>query len=293
MIMEKMEDYLREPSLHPDLDALLMPPVEAFEHVILYGAAGVGKYTQALRILRNYSDHNLKYEKKVAVEHNDSMYMIKLSDVHFEVDMELLGNAPKPLWHEIYTQMKEISNCARTPHRIVLCKNFHKIDQELLDVFYSYMQDSLKFIILTEAVSFIPLAVTCRCKMVPVMKPTLEAYKSCGYDRFPVLTIKDAVGCEVRNSVDTFCEKLWPMLTDPATTVLKLREELYTALVYDLDVDACIWYFVRRAMGVLAETRQHELLEHTAEILRRHRNNYRPIYHLETFVNLLSKLLYV
>lgn len=291
--MEKMEDYLREPSLHPDIDDLALPPLEEFEHVILYGAAGVGKYTQALRFLRRYSDHNLKYEKKVAVEHNDSAYMIKLSDVHFEVDMELLGNAPKPLWHEIYTQVKEISNCARTPHRIVLCKNFHKIDQELLDVFYSYMQDTLKFILLTEAVSFIPSTVTCRCKVIPVAKPTLQAYQRCGCNRLPVLTIKDAVGAQVRDPVDVFCEKLWPMLADPATTVLKLREELYTALVYDLDADACLWYLARRAMAVLDEVGQRDLLEYTAEILRRHRNNYRPIYHLETFVNFLSKLLYV
>ncbi len=290
--MEKMEDYLKEPSLHPDLDALPLPASDGFENVILYGGAGVGKYTQALRFLRRYSAHDLKYEKKVAVEHNEAVYMIKLSDVHFEVDMELLGNAPKPLWHAIYSQIKDISNCARM-HRIVLCKNFHKIDQELLEIFYSYMQENLKFVILTESVSFIPLAVTCRCKMIPVERPTLEAYQSCGCERYPVATIKDAKGPVSTDPVVVFCDKLWPMVTDSKTTIVKLREDLYTALVYDLDVDACFWNLTSRAMPLLDEAGQHKLLDQTGEILRRFRNNYRPIYHLETFMNLLSELLYV
>jgi len=272
--MEKMEDYLKEPSFHPELEDLAMPPLEAFENVILYGAPFVGKYTQALKMVRCYSSHKLKYEKKVSVDYNGAGYMVKLSDVHFEVDMDLLGNSPKPLWHEIYTQIKEISKCARTPHRIVICKNFHKIDQELLEIFYSYMQDDLKFILLTEAVSFIPTAVTARCKLVPVERPV-------------------AVTEGGKDPVEVFCEKLWPMLTDKDATVVKFREELYTALTYDLDVDAILWCLARRAVPLLSEVKQNDLLDRTVEILRRHRNNYRPIYHLETFVNLLAGLLYV
>ena len=287
--MEKMEDYLQEPSLHPDLDVLPFPSLEKFENVILYGAPGVGKYTQALRFLRRYSDHGLKYEKKVVVEYNDSSYMIKVSDVHFEVDMEQLGNTAKPLWHEIYLQVKEIANCSPT-HKIVICKNFHKIDQELLEIFYSYMQDNIKFILLSEAVSFIPKAVRCRCKIIPVPRPTLEQYLECGVARIPTLSIKDA-GDDVRNPVDVFCDKIWPLMRE--STIVKLREELYTVLVYDIDVDECFWNLTKRAFPLLDEEKQSTLLTKTGEILRRYRNNYRPIYHLETFVNLLTLLIYV
>jgi hypothetical protein len=288
--MEKMEDYLQKPSLHPDLDELLLPPLDKFENVILYGAPGVGKYAQALRFLKRYSDHGLKYEKKVVVDYNDSPYVIKVSDVHFEVDMEQLGNTAKPLWHEIYVHVKEIANCC-PKHKIVLCKNFHKIDQELLDIFYSYMQDNIKFILLTEAVSFIPKAVVCRCKIVPVPRPSVEKYEECGVPRLPTLSIKDAFGDNVRDPVDVFCDKLWPLLRD--STIVKLREELYNALVYDIDVDECFWNLTKRAMPLFDEEKQGRLLTETGEILRRYRNNYRPIYHLETFVNLLTLLLYV
>jgi hypothetical protein len=288
--MEKIEDYLQEPSLHPNLDEFPMPPIEQFENVILYGPAGVGKYTQALRFLRKYSDHGLKYEKKVVIDHNDSLYVIKVTDVHFEVDMEQLGNASKPLWHEIYCHIKEISNCARN-HHIVLCKNFQKIDQELLEIFYSYMQDTLKFILLTDAVSFIPMAVTCRCKLIPVPRPILQDYVRCGASRMPVLSIKDATGEPVANPVHVFGDKLWPLMLDPGTTISKLREELYVVLVYDLDVDEFMWYLLKKSN--LDEERTQILLSETANILQRYRCNYRPIYHLETFVNVLSRLLYV
>jgi len=44
---------------------------------------------------------------------------------------------------------------------IIVCKNFHKIHSELLDVIYSYFQKNfnnifLHFILITEHVSFLP-----------------------------------------------------------------------------------------------------------------------------------------
>ena len=65
---------------------------------------------------------------------------------------------------------------------ILVCKNFHKIHSELLDIFYSYMQNmkhknlNLKYILLTEHVSFIPDNILERCKIISFNRPTKTKY---------------------------------------------------------------------------------------------------------------------
>ena len=52
--------------------------------------------------------------------------------------------AAKLLWHEIYTHIVDIIEQYKT-HQVIVCKNFHKINNDLLKVFYSYIQDSRQY----------------------------------------------------------------------------------------------------------------------------------------------------
>ena len=81
--MEKFDDYLTlsdQANLHPEINVSCIP-----RHLILYGPSGVGKYTQMLRIVRNYSTNKLKFEKKIQTT-TDPVFILKISDVHYEVD---------------------------------------------------------------------------------------------------------------------------------------------------------------------------------------------------------------
>ena len=55
----------------------------------------------------------------------------------------------------------DVCNTMKKNTVIILCKNFHKIHPELLDIFYSYIHDiphkniNFKYIFLTENISFI------------------------------------------------------------------------------------------------------------------------------------------
>jgi hypothetical protein len=67
---------------------------------------------------------------------------------------------------------------------ILVCKNFHMIHSELLEVFYSYIQEynnphtaiQLKFIILTEHISFIPNNILNSCEVVSIGRPSNDNY---------------------------------------------------------------------------------------------------------------------
>lgn len=57
-------------NLHPELDYIkneLPKNINDFKNIIIYGAPGVGKYTQVLSILCQYSPTKLKYDKKIYI----------------------------------------------------------------------------------------------------------------------------------------------------------------------------------------------------------------------------------
>src|SRR6056300_1063614 len=153
-------------------------------NLILTGPTGIGKYTQALKIIEKYSDTGLKYEKKITCSYEKQPYIFKISDIHYEIDISMLGCNSKQLWHEIFFQIIDIVTIKQRKDAIILCKNFHTINSELLDIFYSYMQHNkinpninLKFIIITEHISFIPYNILNNCISINYKRPEINKYK--------------------------------------------------------------------------------------------------------------------
>lgn len=185
------DDYIqkhKKHSMHPKITELynkFPSTIHNLKNLIFYGTAGVGKYTQVLSCIQKYSPSELKYEKRLTVNYDKEQYLIKMSDIHFEIDMSLLGCNAKMLWNEIYTQIIDVivSSTSHNQVGIMVCTNFHKINSELLDNFYSYMQGinsvRLKYIILTEHVGFIPDNILHNCRIIHVPKPSLTNYNKC------------------------------------------------------------------------------------------------------------------
>ena len=137
-----------------------------------------------LSILK-YSPSELKYDKKMCVTFDKNNYFYKISDIHVEIDMALLGCNSKLLWNDIYNHILDILSARQNHIGIIVCKNFHKIHSELLDIFYSYLQTlnhkniHLHYVFVTENISFIPDNILDRCKIIPVKRPNKTAYKKC------------------------------------------------------------------------------------------------------------------
>ena len=186
------DDYIasnHSESLHPKIEKIFKnsfpEKVENLKNIILYGPKGVGKYTQALQCIKKYSNSELKYEKRLTINSNKENFIIKISDIHFEVDMSLLGCNSKVLWNDIYNQITDVVSTRTDTTGIILCKYFHKIHSELLDIFYSYMQRQsfnkikLIFIIVTEHISFIPDNILNNSQIISIPRPSLGYYNKC------------------------------------------------------------------------------------------------------------------
>lgn len=181
--ISSVEKFNIHPELLPTWDRF-PKHISKLENMIIYGPPGVGKYSQVLYLLKKYSPSQLKYDKKIIAQTDKHQFAYSISDIHYEIDMSLLGCNSKILWHEIFFQIVDIISVKTEKYGILICKNFHHIHSELLEIFYSYIQQynhsqtniKIIFFIITENISFIPNTITQSSHILRIGRPTSENY---------------------------------------------------------------------------------------------------------------------
>lgn len=279
------EEYIsavNQYNIHPDLtDAIKKPDFSQLGNLIFYGPSGVGKYSQILWFLKPYSPSELKYDKRITMQNDKYTYTYRISDIHYEIDMSLLGCNSKMIWHEIFQQIVDIISMKTIKTGIIVCKNFHSIHNELLDNFYSYMQQynhhnqsiQVKFILMMEHISFLPNCILDNCRTICVKRPKREAYDmvsrlnkhpldfykngvsstsfSPDIDTRDILNIKEVYMCNLlkkgesppKEIFNIICNTIIQDMTNPKNMIItEFRDSVYDILIYNLDVADCLWY---------------------------------------------------
>jgi len=304
----KFEDYINNSesnNLHPKINKIIndeypnINNIKEMKNTIIYGPSGVGKYTQSLCLIKKYSNSNLKYEKKIVCESEKKEYIIKISDIHYEIDMSLLGCKPKKVWNDLYNIITDSIIAKNNKQGIILCKNFHDIDNELLDVFYSYMekinnrQIELKYILLTEQLSFIPINIIDYCNVININRPSKKQYRLCfnkNINKYNNNTnLKNIISdINIIPKHEKICNDLINMIIYMNTlNYVELRNKLYEILTYNLNIEECLWYILNN-IGITNEGKSDVMLK-IYPFLQYYNNNYRPIYHLEVIIFYLIK----
>jgi len=310
------EEYINENNrldLHPKLDKIYKKfpnELHKLKNVIFFGPNGIGKYTQMLKSIKKYSPTDLKYEKKISLIFNKQQYFFKISDIHYEIDMSLLGCNSKLLWHEIYQQIIDIISAKSDKCGIIVCKYFHDIHSELLDNFYSYMQQNnstsidLKFIILTEEISFIPDNILNCCEIISISRPTKTLYVKCIKNKLPTkLKLENITNIKILHIYNEdlmlqykiICNKIINNLINiNELQFLKFRDILYDIFIYNLDISDCIWYIISSLIEQkkIESEQLSQILFKTYCFFQYYNNNYRPIYHIENYLLYLAKLIH-
>ena len=188
-----------------------------------------------------------------------------MSDIHFEVDMSLLGCNSKILWNDIYNQINDVVSTRTNTYGIILCKYFHKIHSELLDIFYSYMQSQslnkikIIFIIITENISFIPDNIINNAQIISIPRPKISNYVKCFATKTAIndqlksntitniSNIKNVIThiSSLTNPHECICNAIIENIKNPdKIEFLTFRDILYDILIYELDINECIWYIL-------------------------------------------------
>jgi hypothetical protein len=315
------EDYINNVTsynLHPQLTKTYdkFPQcIQNLKNLILFGPPGTGKYSQCLFIIKKYSASSLKYEKKANITYNKDPFFFKISDIHYEIDMSLLGCNSKQLWHEIYMLIIDI--ISTKPHKsgIIVCKNFHNINNELLEIFYSYMQSNnyshlnITFFIITEEYSFINDNILNLCNTINIPRPSKTQYNKIIRNNFILNSTKNGNSNEnfiklnqndktinisniknINNNQPYYkllCDKiLTHILNYNEINLLQFREIVYEILIYEMNIYSVIWYILQVLINeekILTSTNITKTLIKTFEFLKYYNNNYRPIFHLENY----------
>jgi len=310
------EEYINENNrlnLHPKLDKLYEKfplHLQSLKNLVFFGPNGTGKYTQMLKSIKKYSPSELKYEKKISLTYNKQQYFFKISDIHYEVDMSLLGCNSKLLWHEIYQQIIDIISAKTEKSGIIVCKYFHDIHSELLENFYSYMQKNndtvidLKFILITEEISFIPDNILNCCEIININRPTKTLYVKCIKSKLPTklkpenitnIKVLHLYNEELMLQYKIICNKIINNIINiNDLQFLKFRDVLYDIFIYNLDISDCIWYILSKLIEERRIKKQYisDILKKTYCFFQYYNNNYRPIYHVENYMLSLAKIIH-
>jgi len=306
------DEYLQKTKLHPKLTQIYDTfPANLcdFKNIIFYGPPGCGKYTQMLQCIQKYSPNRLKYEKKITVVYNQQPNTFKISDIHYEVDMSLLGCNSKVLWHEIFQTIIDIINATTEKTGIIVCKCFHKIHNELLDNFYSYMEKPMKgshisFILITENISFIPDNICECCEIIPVERPTKTAYSNCGMKLPKNWTLENITNIKMLSDIlppvrdpkhKITCDKLLKMMFSlDSFHYLHFRDTIYDIFIYHLDIGACLGYILISCIEQkkIPPDSMDDVYIALFCFFQYFNNNYRSIYHMEKYLLQLMKIIH-
>ena len=301
--------------MHPKLESVFLKnfpdSIQQLKNVIFYGPSGVGKYTQVLRAIKKYSPSELKYEKKLSIVFNKQVYYFKISDIHYEIDMSILGCNSKLLWHDIYQQIIDIISAKPEKNGIIVCKNFHDIHSELLDNFYSYMQNNLMtsfnitFFIISEHISFLPDNIIKCCEIIHIPRPSATTYNKCiqttpKRKKMPlseITNIKNLHSDElVMDHYKIITDKIMHVIlnVEEEFKIVVFRDLLYDMLIYNLDINQCVWYIVTTLVlsNKIPQKNVSDVLINMYKFFKYYNNNYRPIYHLEYFFTYIIQVVY-
>jgi len=308
------DDYIQtanQVSLHPTLKNKFdsfPDDINNLKNVIFYGPSGVGKYTQLLLAIKKYSHSELKYEKKLTVTYNKVNYYFKISDIHFEIDMALLGCNSKLLWNDIYTNIIDVLSARTNKTGIVVCKNFHKIHSELLDCFYSYIQQNttsvnLIYFIVTEGISFIPDNIINNFHIISVPRPLKTSYNKIIGKKIPIdfnITTIHNIKSLITDTksfalnVDIYVDKLYDLMNKPNDLkFIQFRDVIYDIFIYDMEIGHVILLVLKKFFinHSLSSDMISAIYLDTFSFLQFYNNNYRPIYHLENYLySLINKI---
>ena len=241
------------------------------KHFIIYNQNFYYSYCYVLYNLNTISNSELKYSRKFYLNNNEDM-VFNISDVHIEIDFELLGVNEYNIFFEIFNHIKENIILNKSIFFIV-CLHFNEIKKELLDVFYNFLNESkIKFIFITNQISFLNNLLLKSCYIKKIKNSEIIPDYNCGYKK-NINNIKNII---INKNIELF----------------KIREILYELLIFNYNIYDCLTYLIECLINekYINENNINNVFKKYYNIIEKYNNNYRSIYHLEHFIIYLINL---
>lgn len=273
--------------------------IRNLNHMIFYGKKGIGKYSQVLNFISRYSQSELKYERKINYKYNNKYeYTFKLSDIHFEIDVEMLGCNSKILFNELFYHILDVCETTQRQNNLIVLKNFHKINSDLLDIFYSYMHTlyeknmKIVFILITENISFIPKNIVDKCSIISLSEPNIKTIKNKKIENLK--DIKLGLQKKDININSTLVNVIYKNIINyKDINFILFRDNIYDLFIYNIDVEKVIYCIIGQLVSDGYFKNDLDIILNDVYLfLKYYNNNYRPIYHVELIFFKMIKLIH-
>jgi len=168
----------------------------------------------------------------------------------------------------------------------------------------------IKFILITENISFLPENILNCCKHIKYGRPARSTYNKCLKTNIKqndevnnITNIKDLKPIKLLNKNKKYkienykliCDKIIEKIIDyNSIKYICLRDLLYDICIFDLNINDCVWYIITALTkkNLIDTHKLTHILDDTYSFLKYYNNNYRPIYHLERYILNIIKVIY-
>lgn len=241
-------------------------------HFVIYGNNYMKSYHYMLENMKILSPSNLSFSRKTTIETSNQNIVLPMSDIHLEIDFELLGVNEYALFFEIYHHLTE-NIVLNKKKLLVVCLHFDQIKKELMEVFYNFLNnDRVVFVFIVKDI----------CYMHPyILKKSV---------------IKKCKNNDSSNSSVQFHSKIDAMIPhiihENQWSFFQWREKLYELLILNYNIHDCFSYLIECLVkqDYLNYMNIDVFFSKYTDILEKYNNNYRTIYHLERFILLIRNL---
>lgn len=249
------------------------------KHCIIYSSNSHMNYLYILYQLKLISPSQLGNVEQFEVTNgSDESYMYNMSDVHIDIDLQLLGVNEYTLFNNCLNKIKQ-TICSIGKDIVVVCNHFHNIQPGLLDIIYSFLLvPHIKFVFLTTELTFINPDIIQSSK-IKKLKPSLMKRQ----------IIPEIDKTKYKERINNICDLI---VSKVSVDIYQLRCLLYELLIHNYNIYNCNQYLIEKLIevGYINETNIEIVLKKYVSIMEKYNNNYRIIYHLEKFIFMLKNI---
>lgn len=245
---------------------------ENHEHFILYGNNDMKSYHYMLENMKELSPSKLTFSRKTTIETTNQDIVLPMSDIHLEIDFQLLGVNEYSLFFEIYRHVSE--NIVLNKKKLfVVCLHFDQIKKELMEVFYNFLNHNrIVFVFIVKNLCYIHPYI--------LKKSGIKKYKN-----------NDHSICSTmfHSKIDAMVSHI---IQENQWSFFQWREKLYELLILNYNIHDCFTYMIECLIkhNYLNYENMDAFFPKYADILEKYNNNYRTIYHLERFIVFIRNL---
>lgn len=262
--MNKTNSYIEK---CVDNSVFLSKTIESHNHYIVYHPCCMYNYCYTLSNLKEISPSLLKYNRKTTILFNNDYLHFQTSDVHIEIDFELLGVNEYSIFFQLFRHIKENMILNTMESFYIVCLHYQEIKKELLDIFYTFLDETkISFILCCSQLSFLPENMMKRCIIKKHKHPTSNLkYKKRYEERMNHI------------SNEIICQKM---------SFFEWREKLYQLLIFNYNIQDCFSYLIFDLIEKKYIRQEHmdAFFKKYFKLITKFNNNYRTIYHLEHFI---------